>query len=325
MTDEEVRRDLEALDRKIIQARELAEAARETAAALQGKPIANANRLQSRHVTSAAPTAGQILSWNASLKRLEWASSAEPAAHVLATTASLGTKHTVSGLTARQVLIATSATAALFRALQDADIPTTLSLVTASSLTSVGALVSGSLAAGFTVVTVPLGGTGLATLTDHAVLLGSGTGAITPVALGAGQVLVGASGADPVATDLYQTINILIDGGGAAITTGIKARIRFSYACEVIGWGLGGDNAANEIVLDVWLDSHANYPPTVADTMVGGGNTKPTLSGAIIAEDDPVDWDTTSVTAGYWMFINVDSVGGTEPRQVTLALKVKRT
>ena len=43
--------------------------------------------------------------------------------HVLAGTAGLGADHTVTGLTARQVLIATAATAALFRALEAADIP----------------------------------------------------------------------------------------------------------------------------------------------------------------------------------------------------------
>jgi len=46
--------------------------------------------------------------------------------HVLATTAALGPDHTVSGLTARQVLIATGATTALFRALEDADIPASI-------------------------------------------------------------------------------------------------------------------------------------------------------------------------------------------------------
>jgi hypothetical protein len=47
----------------------------------------------------------------------------DPFSHVLATTSALGPKHTVSGLTARQVLIASAADAALFRALQAADIP----------------------------------------------------------------------------------------------------------------------------------------------------------------------------------------------------------
>jgi len=46
--------------------------------------------------------------------------------HVLAGTSSLGADHTVSGLTAGQVLIATGATTALFRALTDGDIPSAI-------------------------------------------------------------------------------------------------------------------------------------------------------------------------------------------------------
>jgi len=46
-----------------------------------------------------------------------------PGAHVLADTTGLGSSHTTSGLTARQVLIATGATTALFRALVSADLP----------------------------------------------------------------------------------------------------------------------------------------------------------------------------------------------------------
>jgi hypothetical protein len=50
----------------------------------------------------------------------------------------------------------------------------------------------------FTLLTVAGGGTGVATLLDHAVLVGSGTAAITPIAVGAtGELLVGATGADP--------------------------------------------------------------------------------------------------------------------------------
>ena len=58
--------------------------------------------------------------------------------HVLATTSGLGADHTVSGLTARQVLIATGATTALFRSLVAADLPTgsTLSVSSTNSGTS---------------------------------------------------------------------------------------------------------------------------------------------------------------------------------------------
>lgn len=53
--------------------------------------------------------------------------------HVLATTSALGPDHTVSGLTARQVLIATGATTALFRALQAADLPNGATLSVSST------------------------------------------------------------------------------------------------------------------------------------------------------------------------------------------------
>lgn len=48
-------------------------------------------------------------------------------------------------------------------------------------------------------VTVPHGGTGLTTITDHGVMVGSGVGAVTPLAVGSnGQVLLGSTGADPI-------------------------------------------------------------------------------------------------------------------------------
>lgn len=60
--------------------------------------------------------------------------------------------------------------------------------------------VSGGAITGITDLIVADGGTGLSTLTDHSILLGSGTDAITPLAvLGAGEVLYGVAANDPVA------------------------------------------------------------------------------------------------------------------------------
>lgn len=59
------------------------------------------------------------------------------------------------------------------------------------------------------VLTVPGGGSGAATFTDHGVLVGSGAGAITPLAVGTnGQVLVGSTGADPVFATISNGNNI---------------------------------------------------------------------------------------------------------------------
>ncbi|GAG54724.1 unnamed protein product, partial [marine sediment metagenome] len=59
-----------------------------------------------------------------------------------------------------------------------------------------------------TPLTVPNGGTGLATLTNHGILLGSGTGAITPLAEATdGQIPIGDTDADPILATITGTVN----------------------------------------------------------------------------------------------------------------------
>lgn len=69
-------------------------------------------------------------------------------------------------------------------------------------------------------LTVPYGGTGLATLTDHGILLGSGTGAITPLGVAAnGQIPIGSTGADPVLATITGTANrITVSNAAGSIT-----------------------------------------------------------------------------------------------------------
>lgn len=57
-------------------------------------------------------------------------------------------------------------------------------------------------------IQVTYGGTGAATLTDHGVLVGSGTSPITALTVGTnGQVLLGSTGADPVFATLTSSDN----------------------------------------------------------------------------------------------------------------------
>jgi len=102
----------------------------------------------------------------------------------------------------------------------DVTLPTTGTLVssavtTLSSLVSVGTLTTGTWNA--TPVTVPYGGTGLTTITDHGVMLGSGTGAVTPTAAGtSGQPLLsGGAGADPN----WGTLTVPYGGTGTTTLT----------------------------------------------------------------------------------------------------------
>ena len=62
------------------------------------------------------------------------------------------------------------------------------------------------------------GGTGLSNPTDHAILLGSGATALTPVLLTDGQLLVGSTGVDPVAASLTAGSGIVITPGAGTIS-----------------------------------------------------------------------------------------------------------
>lgn len=115
-------------------------------------------------------------------------------------------------------------------------------------------------------------------------------------------------------------INIIIDGGGAALTTGVKLDVVVPFNCTITQSTLLADQSGS-IVLDIWKDSYANYPPTVDDTITA--SAKPTLSSAIKAQDSTLTGWTTSITAGDTLRINIDSI--TTVTRVCLSLKVTRT
>ena len=67
MNDEQ----LEALERDIASAREEARRANEGVASLRGGRLANADELQSRRVSGAAPVDNELMGWNATTKKWE--------------------------------------------------------------------------------------------------------------------------------------------------------------------------------------------------------------------------------------------------------------
>lgn len=114
-----------------------------------------------------------------------------------------------------------------------------------------------------------------------------------------------------------RAIYLILDGGGQAITTGIKADVRVPYSGTITGWEIVA-NASGSIVIDVWKDTYANFPPTVADTIAG--TEKPTLSSASKNQDTALSTWTTTVTAGDWIRFNVDSASTVT--RVALAIQV---
>ena len=114
-----------------------------------------------------------------------------------------------------------------------------------------------------------------------------------------------------------RSITVVIDGGGDVITTGVKGFIEIPFSGTITGWTALADQSGS-IVVDVWKDTYANYPPTVADTIAG--SEKPTISAATKAQDLSLSSWTTSVTAGDIIGFNVDSA--TTVERVTIARRV---
>ena len=118
-----------------------------------------------------------------------------------------------------------------------------------------------------------------------------------------------------------QIINFLLDGGGSAITTGVKGDIVMpDFAGTIAKWTLLGDQSGS-IVIDLWLDSYANFAPTVADTITA--SAKPTISTATKGQSSTLTGWTTTFSAGAILRVNVDSIASLT--RCTMALDVLRT
>ena len=121
-------------------------------------------------------------------------------------------------------------------------------------------------------------------------------------------------------TGIPMTIVMTTDGGGSAIETGAKGFIYIPYDCTLTGWDMVVDTSGS-IVIDVWVDTYVNYPPTNADTITNGH--EPTITTAVKNTDaDISDWSAVTLTAGSYIRWNVDSV--TDVTMVVLTLKGTR-
>jgi hypothetical protein len=157
-------------------------------------------------------------------------------------------------------------------------------------------------------------------LTTRGDLFRRGASAIERVALGADGRLLASDGTDAGWEAQYVNVNFVIDGGGSAITTGIKGDLGpFDFAGVIEAASALADQSG-AIVVDVWKDSYANYPPTDADSITASAPV--TVSGTKSQDTTLTGW-TTTIAIGDTLRFNVDSI--TTCTRVTIALKVRRT
>ncbi len=111
---------------------------------------------------------------------------------------------------------------------------------------------------------------------------------------------------------------IHLDGGGVQLGTGVKLDIPFpEFGCWIKGWDLVADQSGS-IVIDLWRDTYANYPPTVADTITA--SAKPTITAALKNQSTEVATWKRTISKGDTLRVNIDSV--TSITRATLALSL---
>jgi len=116
------------------------------------------------------------------------------------------------------------------------------------------------------------------------------------------------------------TITFIIDGGGSAITTGQKGHLEIPFGCTINQVTMMADQSGS-IVVDIWKDTYANFPPTDGDSITA--SAPPTITTAQKSQDSTLTGWTTAFTAGDILAFNVDSC--TTIERVTISLKAFKT
>ncbi len=131
--------------------------------------------------------------------------------------------------------------------------------------------------------------------------------------------LLAATGATTYAFEAQLTpINFIIDGGGVAVTTGIKGEIEIPFGGVITAARIYADTTGS-IVVDVNKAAYSGLPTFSSIT----ASAKPTLSSAQKNQDTTLTGWTTTITAGDWLQFEVDSASTVT--RATVSLTVRRT
>jgi len=112
-----------------------------------------------------------------------------------------------------------------------------------------------------------------------------------------------------------KTFGVVIDGGGADITAGIKGDVVIPYDMTITSWTLLGDQTG-DIVIGLQKSTYDNFPPGPSGSITGV--QKPTLSSAEKAQSSSISSWTTAITAGDIIRFTVDSCSGITRATLTI-------
>ena len=116
-----------------------------------------------------------------------------------------------------------------------------------------------------------------------------------------------------------RTITVTIDGGGSALTTGLKLLLpQIPITGTIVSWALVAD-VSGSVVLDIWKANAA--VPTNSNSITA--SAKPTLSSTQLASSSTLTGWTTSIAVGDVWGFEVESA--TTVTRVVLRLEIQET
>ena len=119
-------------------------------------------------------------------------------------------------------------------------------------------------------------------------------------------------------TSRTAAITYVIDGGGSAVSTGVKGQLSIPLACTLTGWVITADQSGSAVV-DVLRSTYAGFPTTASIA----GSDKPTLATAQKNEDLSLSgWGSTAVNAGDELQFNVNSASTITRINITLNVSI---
>ena len=117
----------------------------------------------------------------------------------------------------------------------------------------------------------------------------------------------------------YASIQFIIDGGGSAITTGIKGDLEIPFDCTIDRATALADTTGN-ITVAIWKSTYGAFPPTVTANITASAPV--TITSAIKSQDSTLTGWTKAIAADSILRYNVDSCAAIT--RVTISLRVRR-
>jgi hypothetical protein len=120
-----------------------------------------------------------------------------------------------------------------------------------------------------------------------------------------------------VQTQTDVAVVFVIDAGGVVISTGLRGCLYIPFNGTIISANILAD-VSGSIVVDIWKDVYANYPPADADSICASAPL--TIANATHAAGVVATWNKT-ITAGDVLSFNIDSIDVITRITITLVVR----